>query len=98
MKNRVLNFNKILKENLESDYARVDEVVDAYLDLRDVAEEELIAKLNGIPDEVPVLNENVGRARMLVVELLVAKGYNPDTYLRAAEQRRFFSKKFRKTA
>ena len=98
MKGSVMIFTQILSEALESDYARIDEVVDAYLDLRDAGEKELIAELNKIPDEVPVLNENVGRARMLVVELLVAKGYNPDTYLRAAEKSRRLNKKMQKVA
>ena len=98
MTGSVLIFKQRISEALTSDYPRVDEVVEAYLDIKDAAEEKLIAELNEMSDRVPAIDENVVNAKAVVVEFLTAHGYNPESYIAAAEKARKLARKMSKAA
>ena len=51
-------FSQRLSEALESDYPRVDEVVEAYLDMRDANKEQIIASLKS-GNNIPSVHENL---------------------------------------
>ena len=98
MKGSVMIFKQRISEALESDYPRVDEVIEAYLDVKDAAEQELIAKLNDMSDTVPAINENAVNAKAIVVEFLTAQGYNAESYIVAAEKARNLTRKMQRAA
>jgi len=97
MKTKIEKFNKTLRENLKTDYPRVDEVVEAFIEMKNVAEDEIIAKLNNT-SEVPVIDQNVVNAKALVIEFLTAQGYDAERYLASAERQIKLNKKFQKIA
>ena len=43
-------------------------------------------------DRVPAIDENVVNAKAIVVEFLTAHGYNPESYIAAAEKARKLAK------
>ena len=98
MKGSILIFKQRFSEALTSDHPRVDEVVEAYLDVRDAAEQELVADLNEMSDEIPAINENVVNAKAIVVEFLTSHGYNAESYIMATERSRDLTKRMQKAA
>ena len=89
-------FKQRMSEALRTDYPRVDEVVEAYLDMRDAAEEVIVAKLNDSTSEIPVVDQNVANARMLVVEFLTAQDYDAESYIAATDRARKLARKMQR--
>ena len=91
-------FKQRLNEAIKNDYPRVDEVVEAYLDVRDAGEKKLMAELAEMSDRVPAIDQNVVNAKMLVVEFLTAQGYDAERYIAGAERARILQRKMQRVA
>ena len=98
MKGSIMIFKQRISEALESDYPRIDEVVESYLDIKDAAKQELVAGLNEMSDMVPAINENFVNAKAIIVEFLMSYGYNAESYIIAAERTRDLTRKMQRVA